>query len=136
MDLRVAEAAPGIFTLSMGGTGQGAVLNQNGTVNGASNPERRGNVVVIYATGLGSVFPLIPTGTAAGTASPTTLPVRVRIGGVEARVLYSGAAPGLVGGTYQVNAEIPESVTPGAAVPVVIEAGSALSQPGVTIAVQ
>jgi uncharacterized protein (TIGR03437 family) len=136
LELRVADAAPGIFTLNMSGSGQGAVLNQNASVNGAATPERRGNIVVFYATGLGSVFPSVATGTAAGTASQTTIPVRVRIGGVDARVLYSGAAPGLVGGAYQVNAVIPESVSPGSAVPVVIEAGTGLSQPGVTIAVQ
>ena len=136
LELRVADATPGIFTLNQTGSGQGAVLNQNTSVNGPSNPEVRGNIVVIYATGLGSVFPTVPTGTLATTASQTTIPVRVRIGGAEARVTYSGAAPGIVGGGYQVNAVIPESVTPGSAVPVTIEAGSGLSQPGVTIAVQ
>lgn len=136
LELRVVDAAPGVFTLSQGGSGQGAVLNQNGTVNGPNNPERRGNVVVIYATGLGMVFPPVPTGTLASAASQTALQVRVRIGGVDARVLYSGAAPGLVGGGYQVNAVIPEGVTPGSAVPVSVEAGPALSQPTATIAVQ
>jgi uncharacterized protein (TIGR03437 family) len=136
LELRVTDATPGIFTLNQSGSGQGAVLNQNGSVNGPANPERRGNVVVIYGTGLGAVFPSVGTGALAGTASTTTLPVRVRIGGIEARVLYSGAAPGLVGGAYQVNAVIPETVAPGSAVPVSIEAGSGLSQPTVTIAVQ
>jgi uncharacterized protein (TIGR03437 family) len=136
LELRVTDAAPGIFTLNMSGSGQGSVLNQNNSVNGPSNPERRGNVVVIYCTGLGALSPPVTTGAVAAAASQTTIPVRVRIGGAEARVNYSGTSPGIIGGGYQVNAVIPESVTPGSAVPVTIEAGSGLSQPTVTIAVQ
>ncbi|MBI2816146.1 MAG: hypothetical protein HYX72_04315 [Acidobacteria bacterium] len=56
------------------------------------------------------------------------------IGGQAARVLFSGMAPGFVG-LWQVNAEVPQSVTPGPAVPLVISAGGNTSNT-VTIAVQ
>jgi uncharacterized protein (TIGR03437 family) len=62
------------------------------------------------------------------------LPVTVEVGGLEARVLYAGPAPGLVHGLLQVNVEVPEGVAPGT-VPVVLKVGSARSAPGVTIAV-
>lgn len=136
LELQVANVTPGVFTANMTGSGQGSVLNQNYSVNGATSPAARGSIIMIYATGLGPVSPAVTTGTAASGASTTTIPVRVRIGGVEARVTYSGTAPGLVGGTYQVNAVIPDSVSPGSAVPVSLEAGIGLSQPTVTIAVQ
>ena len=58
----------------------------------------------------------------------------VTIGGVSTRVLFSGMAPGFVG-LWQINAEVPQSVTPGNAVPLVISAGG-VSSNTVTIAVQ
>ena len=41
------------------------------------------------------------------------------IGGVNAPVQFAGLAPGFVG-LYQVNVEIPASVTPGSEVPLVL----------------
>ena len=58
----------------------------------------------------------------------------VTIGGVEARVLFSGMAPGFVG-LWQINAEVPSSVTSGPAVSLVISAGG-VSSNTVTIAVE
>jgi uncharacterized protein (TIGR03437 family) len=55
---------------------------------------------------------------------------------VEARVLYAGAAPGLVSGVLQVNVQVPQQVTAGAAVPVVLKVGEAESQAQVTMAVK
>jgi len=49
-------------------------------------------------------------------------------------VLFSGMAPGYVG-LWQINAEVPQDVTPGTAVPLVISAGGVTSNT-VTIAVQ
>ncbi|OFW39398.1 MAG: hypothetical protein A3J28_02560 [Acidobacteria bacterium RIFCSPLOWO2_12_FULL_60_22] len=58
----------------------------------------------------------------------------VTIGGQSARVLFSGMAPGFVG-LWQINAEVPASVTPGPAVPLVVTAGG-VSSNTVTIAVE
>jgi uncharacterized protein (TIGR03437 family) len=58
----------------------------------------------------------------------------VTIGGQAARVLFSGMAPGWVG-LWQINAEIPQSTTPGPAVPLVVSAGGVTSNT-VTIAVE
>ncbi|MBI3666829.1 MAG: hypothetical protein HY236_11510 [Acidobacteria bacterium] len=49
---------------------------------------------------------------------------------------YAGAAPGLVAGVLQVNAKVPDGVTPGSAVPVTITVGTATSPNGVTLAVR
>ena len=57
----------------------------------------------------------------------------VTIGGQEARVLFSEMAPGWVG-LWQINAEVPQSTTPGAAVPLSITADGVTSNT-VTIAV-
>ena len=49
--LPVQDDGPGgIFTMDQSGTGQGAILNQDGTVNGPGNPAAKGSVVSIFAT--------------------------------------------------------------------------------------
>jgi len=137
IELRVAEASPAIFTEGARGFGQGAVLNQNNTVNGPNNAEARGNVVVIYATGGGLTSPLAVTGqVATSSGSLVAAPVRVLIGGVEAQVLYAGPAPGLISGAIQINAVVPQSAATGTAVPVTVHVGSGMSQGNVTIAVR
>jgi len=110
----LAPSAPAIFTLSGSGVGPGAIVNQDGTINSPSNPAPRGTAIEIYATGI---------------AAPAT----VTIGGVNAQVLYTGNE---VQGLVQINAMIPQSLTPGTALPVVLTIGGATSQAGVTVAVQ
>lgn len=53
----VAASAPGIFTASSTGSGQGAILNEDGTYNSSTNPARFGSVIVLYATGAGQTVP-------------------------------------------------------------------------------
>jgi uncharacterized protein (TIGR03437 family) len=110
IDLRVVETAPGLFTTDGSGTGQGAILNQDNSVNSPNNPAARGSVVVLYATGEGQVIPAGTDGRVI-TANSLTRPfanVQVRIGGMPAEVLYAGAAPGLVSGALQVNVRVPQ----------------------------
>ena len=56
----------------------------------------------------------------------------VTIGGVQAQVLFSGLAPGLVG-AYQVDALVPAASSKGSAVPVVIAFGESVTANGVDI---
>ena len=133
----VAEASPGIFTLD--GAGQGAVVNQNGTVNGLGNPALPGEAISIFATGAGLMSPQSADGAIIPAVAPEllpkpALPVTVEIGGRDAQVLYAGAAPLLPNGVLQVNVLLPADLAPGA-VPVAIRVGSFESQQGVTVAV-
>lgn len=135
--LPVAAAAPGIFTLDLTGKNQGAILNQDYSVNSAANPAGVGSVVMIYCTGEGQTRPAGVDGKPAAEPLPApVLPVRAWIGGKEAEVRYAGAAPDLVAGVFQVNARIPSGIAAGDAVPVVIKVGEFESQPGVTMAVR
>jgi uncharacterized protein (TIGR03437 family) len=102
----IAPTAPGIFTLNQAGSGPGAVLNQDSSVNSSSAPAKRGAVVQIYCTGLGLVNPPAATGVLAGVAQ-TTIPTMVTIDGLDATVQYAGTAPGFVG-LNQVNAFVPQ----------------------------
>ncbi len=60
--LPVVGVTPGIFTVDGTGTGQGAIVNQDGTVNSAANPAARGSVVSIYMTGQGGASPALRSG--------------------------------------------------------------------------
>jgi uncharacterized protein (TIGR03437 family) len=135
--LQVAAAAPGVFSMDSSGKGQGAVLNEDGTLNSSTNPAPRGSIVVLYATGEGQTSPPGVDGRIAASILPKPrLPVSVRLGGTEAELLYAGAAPALVAGVLQVNVRIPADAVPGNAVPILLVVGDFTSQPGITIAVQ
>jgi uncharacterized protein (TIGR03437 family) len=128
----IAQAAPAIFTLTSWGTGSGAILNTNYSVIMDNNPVQPGQIVQIYATGLGATEPAVETG-ASGNGQPTIQTVTATIGGVNAPVTFAGAAPGFVG-LDQVNAMVPNSIGTGAQ-PVVISVNGVQSSPNVTISV-
>jgi uncharacterized protein (TIGR03437 family) len=62
-------------------------------------------------------------------------PTAVRIGGRPARVIYSGQAPGLVEGAWQINAVVPDGIPAGDA-ELIVSAGGRISAFGVAVAVQ
>jgi uncharacterized protein (TIGR03437 family) len=135
--LPVVASAPGVFTVSMTGIGQGAIVNDDGSINSAANPAVRGSLVSIYATGEGQTGPPGVTGSVTQSDSTTpSLPVTVMIGGVQAPVQYAGEAPGEVAGLLQVNAMVPTAVVPGSGVPIMVSVGGVSSQKNVTIAVK
>ena len=57
LDVPVAASNPGIFTISSTGSGQGAILNEDGTLNSSTNAARMGSIMVLYATGEGQTVP-------------------------------------------------------------------------------
>ena len=137
LPLAVLNASPGIFTLDASGRGAGAILNLDYTVNANANPAARGSVVSIYCTGGGATDPASVDGGITGTPLPyLTQPVSVLIGGSIAQVVYSGGAPTAVAGLTQINVVVPQGVTPGPTVPVIVGIGAGQSQPGVTLAVK
>jgi uncharacterized protein (TIGR03437 family) len=133
----VVAAVPGLYTLNQAGTGPGAILNQDLTINGLANPEKRGNIIVIYMTGEGQTTP----GGVDGVVIPPVLsalkrpvlPVSVTIGGIDAVVAYAGSAATLISGVMQVNVTIPLTAPIGTQ-PVVVTVGTAKSQSGASAA--
>ncbi|OFV95045.1 MAG: hypothetical protein A3H28_16990 [Acidobacteria bacterium RIFCSPLOWO2_02_FULL_61_28] len=125
--------APGIFTASRDGRGAAAALHQDGvTAVSAQSPARPGEIIVLYATGLGSVTPPLATGAPSTGNRTVTTPI-VTIDGVAGEVLFSGAAPGFVG-LNQVNVRIPASTRTLSTIPVVLSVAGRTGNP-VTIAV-
>ena len=129
MTVGVVSAAPAIFSL---GNGQGAILNQDGSVNGPGNPAARGSYIQIYGTGEGQTNPGGVDGQIANQ-SLANLPrpvnqFSVTIGGQPAIYSYAGTAPQTFAGFFQVNAQIPASLAPGNQ-PVILKVGNATSAP-------
>jgi uncharacterized protein (TIGR03437 family) len=121
--LPVVAAAPGIFTANDSGSGQAAILNQDSSVNSASNPAARGSIVSVYMTGVGALSPTIADGSLGPLMPPFPTPVAnisATVGGVNAPVVFAGQAPGLIAGATQVNIQIPQDAPVGAAVPIAI----------------
>ena len=134
--LPVAASAPGLFSRSQDGKGNGVMVNQDSSFNAADNPAAKGSIVAMYGTGEGQTNPAGVDGRFSGTVFPKPLlPVSVSIGGINAEIVYQGADGGSVAGVFQVNARIPDQVASGA-VPVVVKVGNASSQAGLTVAVR
>ena len=140
----ILPAAPGIFVISQ--DGQGAILNQDGSVNGSGNPAAKGSYIQIYATGEGQTNPPgiyghLAVESVANLARPVA-PVSVSIGGVTVAsgdIAYAGTAPQGVAGFFQVTVKVPSNIPSGTnAVVITLGTGNnaVSSQKGVTVAVQ
>lgn len=133
--LPVAASTPGFFTADGSGHGEGAIINQDGTVNSASSPAPAGSFVSLFGTGGGqTVTPMTDGEIAASEPNNLVLSATAMVGGQPAEVQYAGWAPTLVAGVDQVNVMIP-SGTPSGPATVVVTIGTAQSQT-VTVMVQ
>ena len=101
--------APGIFTTNQQGNGPGAITHSDGTTVTSGSPARPGEVVVIYANGLGQVTPALATGTRpTGLVTALTTPT-VMIDGIQAQVQFAGIS-GCCVGLNQINVVVPSNV--------------------------
>jgi uncharacterized protein (TIGR03437 family) len=115
----IADINPGIFMVQY--PDLGAIIFQNGQLADAQHPihpatpDSLGDIISIYAAGLGPVNPSTP---ATGQPAPfqpldhTNSVVHVIVDEMDCPVYYSGLAPGLVG-LYQVNVAMGVGMTPG-----------------------
>ena len=157
-EIQLDVFSPAIFTVEVSGSGQGAVTFANSAVLAAplgftanSRPAKEGDLLTIYANGLGPVEPPIrdgfnscdPDGQCLPDSSnvvvrhTTTRPV-VTIGGAavpEEDVLFSGLSAGFVG-LNVITIRVPAGVAPGAAVPIVIRMDEVESRGDVTLAIE
>jgi trimeric autotransporter adhesin len=138
----VAAVAPALFTLDYSGTGQALAFNQDGSANGNCAPNLPGTpvhpacypappntLINLFFTGAGQTSPAGVDGQIlTGSLPSPVLPVSVKIGGVQAVVLFTSGVAGEVSGIMQVQAQIPPGITPGPAVPVVVQVGNSFTQ--------
>ena len=135
VSVALAAAAPGFFMVT-GGNQAIAVNNSDGTLAAApgsiqglnTRAARAGEVLIVYANGLGAVMPSVPSGFSSTDTlrSAVAAPV-VMIGGLPASVAFAGLAPQYVG-VNQLNIVVPDGVSAGAAVPIEIRSGGITHQ--------
>ena len=115
--------APGTFCASFGLPSDCVPTDAQQVPDFTEKAAEIGGVITVWANGLGSLTGSVPSGDipAPGTellfAAKT---VRLFIGGIEAQDIAAILQPQFVG-LNQINARVPEGVTPGDAVPIVIE---------------
>lgn len=103
----VTPALPGIFYIQ----------NSDSSFNSPSNPARAEDYVSVYGTGGGAMNPPGVTGQSWPLAplSRFMQPVSIMVGGEGVLyMLYSGSAPTLESGFFQINVQLPPGLTPGA----------------------
>jgi len=97
---------------------------------------RPGDIISLYATGLGVLDPVYQAGEIVGSAVKLKDTLTIEWGGnvlPASEVLYVGSAPGLISGVYQINVRVPGAVTSNAQNQVRMRVGGALSPEGTTI---
>jgi uncharacterized protein (TIGR03437 family) len=141
--LTSATTMPGVFTQNASGSGPGAILNQNNSLNGPGNPAAKGSIVQLFMTGEGQTSPPSVTGALTTTTLPPPqvtpaplLKVAVLINGQPASYTYAGEAPGLVAGVMQLNVQIPATAQSGVPNSITVSIGPNTSQNNVTVSVQ
>jgi uncharacterized protein (TIGR03437 family) len=104
-----------------------AIANQDGTLNSPDRPARPGDVIVLYATGLGETSPLSVDGMINFPPLPVpVVPVSVLIGGHSVPPQFVAAAYGLVAGITQVNVQVPFITDPSNLVNVALNSGQGI----------
>jgi uncharacterized protein (TIGR03437 family) len=138
MQAMVGSYSPGVLTSG----GRAVAVNPDGTLawpegvvpGAATHPARIGDVITIYATGLGPVdSPLANGQNSLDRLRRTIVTPTVLIGGLTAAVDFSGLSPQFVG-VNQLNVVVPNAA-PGDAVPLQVQVGGFASPDKYTIAV-
>ncbi len=99
-------------------------------------PVRAGELLILWATGLGPTTPPVPTGDLPDFVSFALFPVRVLLNGEaipDALILYAGQAPGFAG-LQQINILLPPEAPTGEVL-VTVEVEGVSSQPGMTVSI-
>jgi uncharacterized protein (TIGR03437 family) len=97
------------------GSGPAVVHDSDFTLVTAEKPARSGEILTLFATGLGPTRPGLDPGMSFAADPPQVAnsPIEVSINGAAAEVLYAGGYPGTTN-VYQVNFRLPSGITPGA----------------------
>jgi uncharacterized protein (TIGR03437 family) len=111
----VAAASPGIFQ-NPSALGYAVALNQNGTLNTSANPAHGGDIITMFATGLGELSSQPADGSLVQLPLPAqSMNIQVQAPDpngagrqiIFATVEYAGPAPLEVAGLSQLNVQLP-----------------------------
>ncbi len=126
--IALINAAPALFDI---GTGYAIATHADGSLLSDASPAQPGEIVVVYATGLGPTDPNPEVGEIPGSAAPMQWlsSLAVSLGGAvlpSYRIKYAGVTPGCVG-LYQLNLELPQDLGNNPAIQVAVGAKSTSS---------
>jgi uncharacterized protein (TIGR03437 family) len=112
-DLSIRPSEPEIFHDPV--SGYAVAINQDGTLNAATNPAHAGQLVSIWASGAGMMgLAPYPDGAIVAPSGRSfllpSLPVSMLAGNDSLEVDFAGNAPGEVYGLLQVNFRIPQTL--------------------------
>jgi uncharacterized protein (TIGR03437 family) len=109
----VALAAPQVVITP---NGPAVVHASDGSLVTSAKPARAGEILTLFASGLGPTKPGVDPGQPFPASPPQIVnsPVQVLVNGNPGDVLYAGGYPGAVDG-YQVNFRVPDGTAPGQA---------------------
>jgi len=134
-EFRLREAAPALYQLN---ETTAIALKADGSVAAPESPARAGEVVVLFATGLGETAPSFPRGAIATAAAQIVRRDEFRVlldrSPVPAgNIAYVGTAPGFAG-LYQINVWLPEGAGEDPEIELLL--GGEISPPGIRIPVR
>jgi uncharacterized protein (TIGR03437 family) len=116
VEVEGAVWSPGIFTVDGSGCGTPVVLDAlTWKIPSESQSFAPGDLVTMLGTGANN-YPLQPEGVPAPPSYSTGAVALPLVDGIQAKILFSGKAPGMVG-VDQINFQIPENAPEGCAVP-------------------
>jgi uncharacterized protein (TIGR03437 family) len=137
MEADVQTNAPGIFTYAPAPDAVAPVIvHADGSIVSSAHPARAGEVLLIFATGVGALTNPPATGeaSAADPLAVSAVEPTVTVGGAEAAVLFAGLTPQFVG-LLQINLQLPDPLPAGRELELVLAFGSDAAQT-VTLAVE
>jgi uncharacterized protein (TIGR03437 family) len=133
--IQLNSTAPGLFPWD---GNEAIAIHLNGTLISPSAPAHAGEIVVIYAAGLGRTSPDTTSGHIVGSAATivAAAQMQVLLNGTAcsaASVLYAGLAPGFAG-LYQINLVLPTPVPVNPMIQIAV--GAEISSPETQLATQ
>jgi len=131
--ITLAAYSPSFLIQGGAASGLASVYESTGnTVVTQAAPAHAGDLVYVYAIGLGATNPAFVPGVAAASTSPTVATPTLTVGGVSAKIAFAGLPQGVTGGLYQVNFTVPSGLQ--GTQPLVLTIGGVSSSSTVTLA--
>ena len=134
--IQIASSAVGLFTANGNGIGPGSLYNfvaqNNQPINSTSVTAKPGQVITLWATGLG---PISTPDNVAPIAGNLPVQVQVFVGGQAASVQYSGRSS-CCSGLDQIVFTVPKNAPTGCWVPVYVKTASTTISNFVTMAIE
>jgi uncharacterized protein (TIGR03437 family) len=127
----LAPYAPGVFTYARTSASTDPIIvHVDNLLVTPGNPAKAGEILVVWATGVGNLSQLPATGAASPSSPPATavnLPT-VTVGGAAVSVQFAGLTPGSVG-LVQINIQLPSTLPAGSSLPLLVIFPGAPSPP-------